>query len=207
SIAALTIGTLSSMWREKRVRVSTSRGWTSESRGTSRTSSKVSASGPIFSPQGTGAVAARAAAWIFSAHITRSGIGRISSRPHPRRGARRGTASLLGARRQLGRLAPEAAHVEVVVGADPDLGDAHVAVVPRRELLLVLREHVVGGHAGLDAGRGQLPHEVFHAELSGEPRVQTTVHDEAGRVHQGDPVVFDPQAVDAGPGPQMVVPL
>jgi hypothetical protein len=69
-MAALTIGMLMGMRREKREQVSTSRGSTADIRGTSTTSSKVRASGPTLSLHRTVSAARAAPSWIFSAQAT-----------------------------------------------------------------------------------------------------------------------------------------
>src|SRR5262245_38563964 len=203
SIAALTIGISSSMWREKRVRVATSRGCTSASRGTSRTSSKVSASGPTLSPQATRAASEDPASpgvgrrSIFSAHITRSAMARCPPRSRAARRVRHGRRSLLLRVRQLlRRVALQAAGIEIVVPADPELGGAEEAVVAGRELLVTLREHPVRSGRELEARRRQRLEEALDAELGGHARVDAAMAYEALGIDEHLTMVLDPDPVE-----------
>src|SRR5436309_2332261 len=145
SIAALTIGTLSMMLREKRERMSTSRGCTSERRGTSRTSSKVRASGPTLSCHGT-----RSVTWS-EASCSRSAVATPTA------------SSPLPVERKLGRLL--AVDIEIVVGAHPDASPTQVAVPAALELVVAGDERVVVGDRQLDAGRGQRLEKPLRAQL------------------------------------------
>src|SRR5262245_18454439 len=174
SIAALTIGMLSGMRREKRVAVSTSRGWTSEYCGTSRTSSKVSASGPILPSARMGSKGAIRS--TFSSHrarpLTPSPSGKGGGGPPP---------SLLSrALRQLLRLRLEP-RLEIVVAPDAEGQRSNRAVPARGELIVSLGKSVVLRQRGLDAGVGERFEEALHPHLGAEPQVETAMELEAAR--------------------------
>src|SRR5262249_6825285 len=123
SMAALTIGMLSVMWRENSDAVWTSRGCTSENPGTSSTSSKVSAAAPTF----PGGAFESGVATVAPVAAAAYGRGARSSGRNPRFGLFRGRA-----RRR-----------EVVGGAEAHVDREQEAVEPGRELVGVLREDPV----------------------------------------------------------------
>src|SRR2546426_5869427 len=216
SMAALTIGMLTTMFRENRERTSTSRGWRSESRGTSKTSSNVRASLPTLSAQATRWGAPRSAAAgrsgeTFSAHVTRWLTSLASS---PDRAIREGwRAAPAGPRGsgpgQWGRLLLllHFSRLEVIVGADAQVEGQQPAVEPRPELLVPPRERQVTAGGDLDRGRGQHLQESLHAELSARPRVEPPVTPEGHRVLDDIAAVLHPDAVDTRSGPDIVQPL
>src|SRR5438876_2878764 len=188
SIAALTTGMLSVIPREKRVRVSTSRGWTAAKPGTRRTSSNVRASGPTFAVQATRSLTVVALSPGLPA----------AARPRP-------PASRLGRRRcREARLRFE--HVEVVVHADAKLDRQHVAVPAARELIVALGEHQVAGDHRLDARGRESAEKSLGAELSGQAEVAPSMTPVSDGILDHVAPILDPHAIDPGAGAEMVEP-
>src|SRR5689334_21551813 len=184
SMAALTIGMGSAMRREKRVTSCTSRGCTSERRGTSSTSSNVRASGPTFSLHAIRSLTVALESVEAAAPAPRlSGSLRVLL---PGQAGRRGL--------------PEARQVEVVVHAEAQRHRHERTVVARGELIVALREDVMPFRRHLDAGRRKRHEEALGADLEHRARVDPAMQPEADRVLQHLAVAFDPHAVRAGPG-------